>query len=136
MSATLSPSKPTLAAIWRKGLTAVVVAVLMNVVLYFVGSPLGAFPSDVVTPAGTPITVALVVIMSVLPLLIGTLGYTILNWLTTTPNRWFTILAIIVLIVMAYTPFTLPGAPVIMNLFLQVMHLVAGGSLIYCLTRT
>jgi hypothetical protein len=136
MSATLPPPKPALAAIWRKGITAAIVAAVVNMVLYFIGSALGAFPSDVITPIGEPITVASVAMMSVLPLLIGTLGYTILNWLTTNPNRWFTIVAIIVLIVMAYSPFTLPGAPMIMNLFLQVMHLVAGGSLIYFLTRT
>lgn len=84
---------------------------------------------------GIPITFAPVVVSSVLMLLVGTLGYTVLNWLPANPNRWFTILAVIVLILMAYHPFTLPGAPLLMILFWQLMHLVAGGAILYFLTR-
>jgi hypothetical protein len=51
-------------------------------------------------------------------------------------NRWFTILAVIVLIGMAFTPFSLPGAPTSMIVFLEIMHVVIGGALIYFLPKS
>jgi uncharacterized membrane protein len=135
MTTTLSQPKAALGTIWRKGTTAAVIAAIVNGVLFFVGSAAGAFPATVITPMGTPITLAAVLISSVVGILVGTLGYTILNWLTANPNRWFTILAVIVLILFAYNPFTLAGAPMLMIVFLEIMHLVAGGAILYFLTR-
>ena len=136
MTTASTPTKPTIGAIWRNGLIAAVVAAAINAVLYFIGAAMGGFPPDVLTTMGTSITVVPVVLFTVVSILAGTLVYTILNWLTKNPNRWFTILAVVVLILMAYTPFTLPGAPMLMNLLLQVMHLVAGGAAIYFLRRS
>lgn len=129
-------TKPTLGAIWRNGLTAAVVAAVVNAVLFFVGAAMGAFPDTVLTPMGTPITIVPVVLMSVLSILAGTLVYTILNRFTSNPNRWFIILAVIVLVLMTPGPFALPGAPPLMIVFLEIMHLVAAGSAIYFLTRS
>src|SRR4051812_38022452 len=117
--ATFQP-KPAIGAIWRNGMMAAVVAAVINALLFFVGSAIGAFPTSVITPMGGPITVVLVVISTVVGLLVGTLGYTVLNWLTANPNRWFTILAVIMLILMAYNPFTLAGAPMLMIVFLEI----------------
>lgn len=135
-TATLSQAKPAIATIWRQGLIAAGVAAVINAILYGLGSAMGAFPAAVLTPMGTPITLAPVVIMSIALLLVGTLVYILLSRWTANPNRWFTLLSILLLLVMAYNPFTLPGAPMLMILLLQLMHLVAGGSILYFLTRT
>jgi hypothetical protein len=135
MTTATTVTKPSIGAIWRNGLIAAAVAAVINAVLYFIGSAMGAFPTSVLTPMGTPITIVPVVLVTVVGILAGTVAYTILNWLTKNPNRWFTILAVVVLIAMAFNPFTLPGAPMLMIVFLEVMHLVAGGAAIYFLTR-
>ena len=129
-------TKPSISAVWRNGLIAAVVAAVVNGVLFFIGAAMGAFPDSVLTPMGTPITVVPVVLSTVVGVLLGTLAYTILNWLTKNPNRWFLILAVLVLIVTAYNPFTLAGAPTLMIVFLELMHLVAGGAAIYFLRRS
>lgn len=130
-------SKPTIGAIWRNGLIAAVVAAVINGILYAVGAATGNMPQSIISPAGYPITLAPMLIMSIVPLLIGTLAYTILTRFVANPlaNRIFVIVSILLLIAMAITPLQLPGAPLGMIIILEVAHLVAGGALIYGLTR-
>ncbi len=136
----IQKTKPPIARIWFGGILAAVVSALVNVILFFVGSAIDAFPSDVLIPGmgGTaaPMTLMPVAIMSVLPILVATLVYTVLSRVTHNPNRWFTILAAIVFVVMLVTPFTIPGAPTLMIVFLEVMHVVAAVAAVYFLNRS
>jgi len=136
MTTVISQPKPALVAIWRNGLIAAIVAAVINAILFYIGAAAGGFPASVLTPMGVPITVMPVIIATVLGIVVGTLGYAILSRFTTNPNRWFTIVAIVVLLLMVYNPFTLVGAPVLMIALLQIMHLVAGGAALYFLTRS
>lgn len=136
MTTAISQPKPALGAIWRNGLIAAIVAAVINAILFYIGAAAGGFPASVLTPMGVPITVMPVIIATVLGIVVGTLGYAILSRFTTNPNRWFTIVAIVVLLLMVYNPFTLVGAPVLMIALLQIMHLVAGGAALYFLTRS
>jgi len=136
MTTVISQPKPALVAIWRNGLIAAIVAAVINAILFYIGAVAGGFPASVLTPMGVPITVMPVIIATVLGIVVGTLGYAILSRFTTNPNRWFTIVAIVVLLLMVYNPFTLVGAPVLMIALLQIMHLVAGGAALYFLTRS
>ncbi|GBL37114.1 hypothetical protein EMGBD1_08010 [Anaerolineaceae bacterium] len=133
---TVARPKLSMNTTWRKGLTAAAFAAVINTVLYVAGSALGGFPAEVITPMGTPITLVAVILASIAPLLVGTVVYTLLNRWTTNPNRWFTIIAILVLLAFVPGPLTLPNAPMLMIVLLEVMHLVAGGALLYFLTRT
>ncbi|MCX6046205.1 MAG: DUF6069 family protein [Chloroflexi bacterium] len=135
MSSTMVPTKPTIGVIWRNGIMAAVIAAVVNGILFLIGSAAGAFPSSVITPMGVPITIGAVVLMSAVGVLVGTLVYTIFSRFSARSGRWFTIVAVIVLLLMAYSPFSLAGAPTLMILFLEIMHLVAGGAAIYFLTR-
>jgi hypothetical protein len=129
-------SKPTLGTIWRNGLIAIVVAAVVNAVLYFLGAALGWFPDTVLSPAGIPITVVPVVVSTILGLIVATIVYSILNRFTGNPNRWFTIIAVVVLVLSAASPLTLAGAPVMMIVMLEAMHLVAGIAAIYFLRQS
>ena len=133
----MSTTKPAIGAIWRNGVIAAVIAAVLNAILYLVGAATGNMPQTVLTPMGQPITIAPMIIMSILPLLIGTLAYTILTRFVNNPlaNRIFVIVSILLLIGMAFSPLQLPGAPLGMIVILEVAHLVAGGALIYGLTR-
>lgn len=125
---TIARPRLSMAITWRQGLTAAGIAAVINTILYVTGSALGGFPADVITPMGTPITLAAVILASTAPLVVGTLVYTLLNRWTTNPNRWFTILAFLVLLAFVPGPLTLPNAPMLMIVLLEVMHLVAGGA--------
>ena len=129
-------SKPSLGTIWRNGLIAIVVATVVNAVLYFVGAALGWIPDTVLSPMGLPVTIVPVVASTVVALVVATIVYSILNRFTGNPNRWFTIIAVVVLVVSAASPLTLPGAPVMMIVVLEAMHLVAGIAAIYFLRQS
>lgn len=129
-------TKPSVATIWRNGAMATAVSAVGNAILYFVGAALGGFPTDVLTPLGYPITLAPVLIMSIVPVLLGTIAYTILTRLPVNPNLWFTIITGVIFIAMFFNPFTLAGAPALMIVLLEVMHVVTAGAAIYFLTRS
>ena len=131
-------AKPSVGGVIKNGAIAGVIGVVVNAILYFIGSAMGAFPETVLNPAGQPITLVPVIIVTLVGAIAGTIGYLILSRLMLKPlaDRWFTILAVIVLIGMAFTPFSLPGAPTSMIVFLEIMHLVIGGALIYFLPKS
>jgi hypothetical protein len=129
-------SKPSLGTIWRKGLIAIVVATAINAVLYFVGAALGWMPDTVLSPAGLPITIVPVVVSTVVALVVATIVYSILNRFTDNPNRWFTIIAVVLLVVSFASPLTLPGAPAMMIVLLELMHVVAAAAAVYFLRQS
>ncbi len=131
-------AKPSAGGVIKNGAIAGVIGVVVNAILYFIGSAMGAFPETVLNPAGQPITLVPVIIVTLIGAIAGTLGYLILSRFMVKPlaNRWFTILAVIILIGMAFTPFSLPGAPTSMIVFLEIMHVVIGGALIYFLPKS
>ena len=138
MSVESLPTKPSLGGILKNGAIAGAAAVVVNAVLYLVGNALGWFPADVLSPMGTPITLAPVIGMTVFGAVVGTVGYLVLSRFLSRAqtNRWFTILAVLVLAFMTTTPFGLAGAPVMQIVMLEVMHLVIGGALIYYLPKS
>jgi len=135
MSNTVSATNPTMATIWRNGGNAALVAAVVNGILYYIGNAIGAFPADVITPLGGPITIGPVALMTVGLILLGTLAYMLLARFTANPNRWFIIAAIVVFGLFLPGPITLAGAPVSMMVLLEIMHVVAAGSAIYFLAR-
>ena len=88
-------------------------------------------PQTVLSPAGLPITVVPVVVSTVIALVLATIVYSLLNRFTSNPNRWFTIIAVVVLVVSAVSPLGLPGAPTMMIVMLEVMHVVAAVAAVY-----
>mgnify|MGYP000986081580 CR=1 FL=1 len=135
-AAVTQASKPSLGTIWRNGGMAIVVATVANALLYFIGAALGWMPDTVLTPMGQPITVVPVIASTVIALVVATIVYSLLNRFTANPNRWFTIVAVIVLVVSAVSPLSLPGAPTMMIVLLEVMHLVGGIAAIYFLRQS
>lgn len=137
MSAAVSQAtKPSLGTVWRNGLIAIVVAVVINAVLYFIGAALGWFPDTVLSPAGLPITIVPVVASTIIALVVATIVYSLLNRFTANPNRWFTIIAVVVLVISAASPFSIVGAPTMMIVILELMHVVAGVAAIYFLRQS
>jgi ABC-type branched-subunit amino acid transport system permease subunit len=75
--------------------------------------------------------------MSVLGPVVGTIGYTVLSRFLSpaSTKRWFTILAVVVIVAMFYSPFGITNAPISEIVILEIMHFVVAGALVYFLPR-
>jgi hypothetical protein len=137
MASTVPPARRSLGDIWKAGIVAAVVAAVVNVGLYLIGRAVGSFPDTALTPMGRPVDAFGAAFVSILGVLAGTAVYTVLARLLDTPraNRWFVILAVVVLVLMAATPLGVSNAPVSQIVIMELMHLVAGSAAIYFLTR-
>lgn len=138
MTIAATQPKPAIGSIWRNAVIGAVVAAVINAVLFFVGAAMGGFPQNVITPAGQPITVVPVILFSIVPILLGAVGYTILSRFTNRANLIFTIVTVVIFIAMIYSPIPLlqVGAPMLMVILLEIMHVVVAGAAIYFLTRS
>ena len=137
MTTDSKPARRPIGEIWKAGLLGAGVAAIINVVLYLIGRALGSFPDTALTPMGRPVDVVGAAVVSILGVLAGAVVYTILTRLldTARANRWFLIIAIVVLVLMAPSRLGIPGAPASQIVIMEIMHLVAGISAIYFLTR-
>ncbi|RLT43573.1 MAG: hypothetical protein DWI57_04190 [Chloroflexi bacterium] len=129
--------KPAIPSIVRQGAIAAGIAIVVNALLYFIGAALGAFPADALTPMGVPVDVTAILGISVVATVAAIIGYFVLTRLLSVARaqQIFTIVAVLVLLGMATTPFGITNAPMMQIVLLEVMHLVMGGALIYFLVK-
>lgn len=116
-------------------LTAAVAAVLVNVLLYFAGGALGAFPPSVQVQ-GQPFSVLPIIIFSFVPVLVAALVFALLARFVARPKRVFYIVAAVVFVLMVYTPFTLSAPPAVTVVVLELMHVVVAAAAIWAVRRT
>lgn len=107
----------------------------VNVGLFHVAKALGGFGPDLATQQGDHIAEVHILMAGLLTALVGAGVYALLVRYTQRPVFIFSILAVIVLILDGYTPFTLINVTVIDNVFLQIMHLICGGAYWYVFTQ-
>jgi hypothetical protein len=134
-TAQFESTKPAVTTILRIGATGIVIATLINTVLYLIGSTF-TFPPDAIAPTGVPVTIVPVAMITAVAGAVATVGYLVLTrflsprW--TNLVMWLTAAA--VLIGMFFTPFGIENVPVAQIVILEIMHLVAA-SRVYLLTR-
>ena len=116
------------------GALALVVAAAANAVVYLVASSLGAMPQDVDANGQGPITLPMVVAMSAVGAVVGTLVYALVGRLARRPVRVFRLVAMIALVLSLVGPFTIPGAPAAMVGALLLMHTIAAVAVVGPLT--
>lgn len=119
--------------LWAGPLAALAAAVA-NAVVYFVAYGLGAMPQDFVIEGSGPITLAPVVVSSLIGAVGAVLVFVIVALLAQRPIRTFRIVAAVVLVLSFATPLTIPGAPLSMVLALEFMHVVAAVVIVGILT--
>ena len=128
--------KPTLSQIARATGIAIGVAVVLNLVLYFISTAAGWLPTASIQG---DITLVPILMFSVVPPLVGAvLYYILLRFLSyARANLVFVIIASIVLIGMALTPITGLIEPTVGTvMMLEIMHLVVGLPTMYFLTKS
>ena len=116
------------------GPLAAVAAAIANAVVYFVAYGLGAMPQDFVIEGSGPITLAPVVVSSVIGAVGAVVVFAIIALLARRPIRTFRIVAAVALVLSFATPFTIPDAPLSMVLALEFMHVVAAVVIVGILT--
>lgn len=123
--------------LWKAALLAMGVSAAANTVLYLSGATLGAFPREVGVPnAGGPMTLAPVLVASVVGVLGGTAVFALLRRFIVRPVRVFALVAVIVLFLSFVTPFTISGAPPAMIAVLEAMHAVVAAVTVWALAKT
>jgi hypothetical protein len=128
MSTSTTLQKKSFIQILQAAGMAYAAAAVGNLLIYFIGSALGAFPADVITPAGEPITFLPVVMATTAGVVMALVGYLVLSRFLAPEriNRIFTILLGVIILASFVTPFGIQGAPVLMIVLLNLMHVVLG----------
>ena len=109
-------------------------ALLINVLLYFLGRLFGAFPATLQVQ-GQPFSVIPVIIFSFFPVVIAALVFLLLLRFTAQPKRIFYIVAAVIFALMIFTPFTLAGAPRLSIAVLELMHIVVAAGSVWAVSR-
>lgn len=111
-------------------LTAAAAATLLNTLLYFVGRILGAFAPTVLVQ-GEPFSVVPVIVLSFFSVLIAALVFALLARFVPRPKRVFYIVALVIFVLMFFTPFTIPAAPTVTLVILELMHVIAAAAAVW-----
>ncbi len=113
------------------------IAAVINSVLFLIGSATGLIDAAVLVPGmNTPITIVPVMMSSFIPSLIAGLVLGVMNYFLDKPFKVFRIVALILLILSFANPFMgIPGIPVGMGIWLNLMHVVVAGTVVYCFGR-
>lgn len=129
-------TRPALGTILRKGLTGLAIAILVNALLYLVGTTF-TFPDTAIAPTGAPVTLAPVLIVTAMGGLTAIVGFFVLTrFLTMRLVNWIMWGATaIALLAMAINPFGITDVPMAEIVILEIMHLVAAVP-VFFLTRS
>lgn len=122
--------------LWVAPVTGAIAAVI-NALLFFIGLSIGIISNSVIIPnANQPLTLAPTMIASFVPTILAALVLAILNAFLSNAWRVFTIVAAILLLLTFANPFMgIPGIPVGMGIWLNVMHVVVAGCVVYFFGR-
>ncbi|MCB0063944.1 MAG: hypothetical protein KDE19_17595 [Caldilineaceae bacterium] len=134
---TTPAAKPTIGSIVRAGAIGIVIAAVLNLILYFISTAIGALP--IMSTMGQPITLVPVLTFTIGAGIAATILYLILTRFLDQgrANTVFVVIASLVLIGMAFTPMTSVVEPTVITVvMLEIMHLAAALPPMYTLTKT
>jgi uncharacterized membrane protein YgcG len=112
-------------SILRGGLLGAAVAAAINAIVFFIAKAVDAMPETVIVSSGQPITLAPVVMASIVPAVMATLVFWALARFTQSPKKIFIGVAVVVFVATLGGPFSIPDVPTSMIVALEIMHLVA-----------
>lgn len=120
---------------WQWTGIAAVGSAILNAILFYIADATGWIPRDFIIPsAGQPITIGVVVFVTILGVVLGGVVFTGLARFTSRPISIFRIVGIVALVLSFASPATVPNAPLGFILTLEVMHIIPGVITIYALT--
>lgn len=116
---------------------AAIASAAVNAVLFFIGKATGLLSDSVlIQPANQPISLIPVIISSILPTLLAGAVLALLNRFLSAPLRIFNIIAVVLLVLSFASPFaSIPNVPIGMGVWLNVMHVVVAGAVVFAFNR-
>lgn len=118
---------------------AAIIAAAINAILYLIGDATGIMDPSVGIPSETgvqAITLAPVLISSILPVLFAAGVLLLINRFSNNPLRVFGIVTVVLLVLSFANPFLgIPGMPVGMGIWLNLMHVVVAGAVWWVFSR-
>ncbi len=119
------------------GLWAAVTASVINAILFFIYHATGLITDTVFVQPGKPMDVIPVIITSIIPTLIASMVFFLLEKYTQKGFKIFTIVSVVILILSFLNPFLgIPGVPIPYALALITMHFVVAGSILYFINKS
>ncbi len=114
------------------GFYAGIAAAVINSILFFIFHATGVISDSIMPRPNEPMTVVPVIMASLIPSLIGSIGFFLLEKFTKNGFTIFRILTIVLVALSLYSPFTtIPGITTGYALVLCVMHIVVAAALLY-----
>jgi len=127
-------TKSTFKQAFIAGLSAAGVAAVINVILFFVFSAAGLITDDIFIQPNQPMTAVPVIISSVVPTLLASVVFFLIDKYTSNGYKVFTIMALVLLVLSFANPFLgIQGVSLPYALSLDFMHIVVVGSLLFFL---
>lgn len=122
-------------AIIMAGLKAGIVSIALNAILFYAFHAAGVLTDDIKIQEGQSLTIAPVIMSSLVPSLIGACVFFLFERFSNNGWRNFRILALILFVVTLANPFMgIPGVTIGFAAVLDLMHVVVAGSLMYFLS--
>lgn len=118
------------------GILAALTAAVINAVLFFIFQAAGVFTADIEVQPGQSLSVIPVIISSILPTLIASLVFFLIERYTQNGYKSFKILAVVLLLLSFLNPFLMiPNVTVMYGIILNVMHIVVVLALLYFIKK-
>ncbi len=119
------------------GLIAAAVSVIINSILFFVFKTMGWITDDIFVQPNQPLTIAPVIISSIVPTLLASLVFFLLEKYTQSGFKIFSIVSILLMLLSLALPFTgIPNVSTKYALALEPMHFVVPLVLLYFLNNS
>lgn len=119
------------------GLTAAGVSAVVNAILFFIFHAIGIITDDIFVQPEQPLTVVPVIISSILPTIVASLGFFMFEKFLTNGFKIYRIVALILLVLSLAGPFTgIPGITTVYGIALCTMHVVVVFSFLYFFAKS
>ncbi len=129
-------SKLSFKQIITAGLTAAVVAAVINAILFFVFHSLGTITDDIFVQPNQPLTIVPVIMASIVPSIVASLVFFLMEKYTNNGFRVFSIISILFMLASLAGPFMgIKGITTGYALVLCAMHIVVTVCLLYFFSR-
>lgn len=122
---------------FKAGLMATVSAIVVNVILFYIFHAAGIIVDTIFIQPNQPMTVVPIIFSSIIPTLLATLVFFLLEKYTKNGFKIFRIIALVLMVVSFMNPFMgIQGVTMGYALALNVMHIVVVAALLYFIGKS
>lgn len=113
------------------------VAAAINAVLFFIFHGVGVLTDDILVQPNQPLTIVPIIMASLIPSIIGSIVFFLIEKFTNNGFGIFKIVSIILVVLSLASPFTqIPNVTTGFAVVLDIMHVVVALSLLYFINRS